>query len=343
MHYLKNAWYMFGWRDELGSSSLLARTLAEQPIVMFRGSDRKVVALRDLCPHRFAPLSRGRVSGGVITCGYHGLGFDQTGRCVVNPHGPVPRVARVEHLAAVEQHGILWVWLGTPESAQPSNIPDLSFLEKGTPLTMRAGYMHTRANYQLCVDNILDLSHADFLHPASLGGGATTRTRCKVAKTEAGLNLSWDMKNEVPLPVIGVEYPGHERLDLWIDVIWTPPGIMYLEAGGGPPGTPRTAAINTFNAHIMMPEGPATTHYFYCNMRNFRIDDADFHEHVSKTLRCAFETEDKPMLEAQQLRIGERDLDQLKPLLLGSDAGPVAARRMLAARIAEELSTQSDL
>jgi len=282
--------------------------------------------------------SRGQVSAGVITCGYHGLGFNETGQCIANPHGAVPRVARVERLAAVERHGILWVWLGTAETAQCSLIPDLSFLARGTPLTMRAGYMHTRANYQLCVDNILDLSHADFLHPASLGGGAATRARCKVTKTETGLNLSWDMKNEVPLPVIGCEYPGYERLDLWIDVIWTPPGIMYLEAGGGPPGT---AAINTFNVHIMMPEGAAATHYFYCNVRNFRVDDADFHEHVSEMLRDAFESEDKPMLEAQQLRIGDRDVDQLKPMLLGSDAGPVAARRMLVARIAEEQANQS--
>lgn len=338
MKYLKNAWYMLGWRKELDATGMLARTLAEQPIVMFRGSEGNVVALRDMCPHRFAPLSLGQVSSGTITCGYHGLGFDERGQCIASPHGSVPRVARVERFAAEERHGILWVWLGTPESARPLEIPDLSFLGAGTPLSMRAGYLHTRANYQLCVDNILDLSHADVLHPASLGGGATTRTRCQVAKTEAGLQLAWDMKNEVPLPFIAREYPGHERLDLWIDVIWTPPGIMYLEAGGGPCGTPRAAALNTFNVHIMMPEGPGTTHYFYCNRRNFRVDDADFHEHLSKALRDAFETEDKPMLEAQQLRIGDRDLDELLPLLLKSDAGPTAARRILATRMAEEQS-----
>ena len=321
---------MFGWEQQLAQKDLMARTIAEQPIVMFRGAKGDVVALHDRCPHRFAPLSRGSVSEGRITCGYHGLGFDERGNCVNNPHGPVPTAARIERYAAAVRHGIAWVWLGNPDDAETGDIPDLPHLSRGTALSMRAGYLHTTANYQLCVDNILDLSHADFLHPASLGGGATTRTRCKITDTGKGLQLLWDMKNEIPLPVVGYEYPGHERLDSWIDVAWTPPGIMYLEAGGGPPGTTREAAVNTFNVHIMTPESATTTHYFYCNVRNYRTEDPEYHEFFSTALRTAFETEDKPMLEAQQARIGNREFEQLKPLLLSSDSGAVMARRKMA-------------
>jgi phenylpropionate dioxygenase-like ring-hydroxylating dioxygenase large terminal subunit len=49
-----------------------------------------------------------------------------------------------------------------------------------------------------------------------------------------------------------------------------------------------------------------------------------------------FRSEDKPMLEAQQSRIGEHDFWSLKPVLLAPDAGAVRARRKLAALIEAE-------
>jgi hypothetical protein len=49
-----------------------------------------------------------------------------------------------------------------------------------------------------------------------------------------------------------------------------------------------------------------------------------------------FRHEDKPMLEAQQRRIGDQDFWSLRPVLLAPDAGAVRARRKLAALIEAE-------
>ena len=341
MKFLKNVWYMAAWAEELPPGGKLARTLAGHPVVIFFDANGDATALEDMCPHRFAPLSRGRVEGGRITCGYHGLVFDASGRCIFSPHGAAPSHARVRRFPMIARHTALWIWLGEPMDADESLIPDLAFLERAPPLAKGAGYMYTRAGQELCVDNILDLSHADCLHPHSLGGGATTRARVKVTETAATISLHWDMKNEVPLPFLGLEYPGIDRLDMWLDVVWSPPGVMYLEAGGGPPGTTRDTARNTFNVHIMMPESATTTHYFYCNVRNFRTDDATYHEFLCNALRTAFEEEDKPMLEAQQARIGGRHFAAMKPLLLQSDRGTSAVRRRMAALLADQGQEQA--
>jgi len=63
---------------------MLARTLMEQPVLLFRDADGQARALHDRCPHRFAPLWMGRLSadGRSVQCGYHGLQFDGTGACV---------------------------------------------------------------------------------------------------------------------------------------------------------------------------------------------------------------------------------------------------------------------
>src|SRR4051794_15743321 len=74
MPYLRNAWYAAGWSHELADTPL-ARTILEQPIVFYRGEGGRPLALYDACPHRFAPLSLGKVQGNRIACGYHGLEF----------------------------------------------------------------------------------------------------------------------------------------------------------------------------------------------------------------------------------------------------------------------------
>ncbi len=45
-----------------------------------------LTAVDNLCPHRGAPLSDGRLDGTVVTCPWHGWAFDvQTGRLLMNP------------------------------------------------------------------------------------------------------------------------------------------------------------------------------------------------------------------------------------------------------------------
>ena len=67
-----------------------------QPVVLYRTAEGKAVALEDRCCHRHYPLSRGKVIGESIQCGYHGLRFDGTGTCVEIPgQDMIPRNAKV--------------------------------------------------------------------------------------------------------------------------------------------------------------------------------------------------------------------------------------------------------
>src|SRR5262249_55992316 len=85
--YLRNAWYVAAWSDDLADGQLLSRTILKEPVVLFRKSDRHLAALQDRCPHRFAPLHMGKiVDGDRVQCPYHGLEFDSSGACVLNPH-----------------------------------------------------------------------------------------------------------------------------------------------------------------------------------------------------------------------------------------------------------------
>ena len=71
MKFLKNAWYMAAWSEEIGAS-LLRRRILGRAIVLYRLENGRVAALDDRCPHRFLPLSRGERQGDTIRRGYHG-------------------------------------------------------------------------------------------------------------------------------------------------------------------------------------------------------------------------------------------------------------------------------
>jgi vanillate O-demethylase monooxygenase subunit len=68
--YVRNAWYAAAWEEEVEDSSFLARTLLDETKVLYRKQDRSGVMLSDRCPHRFAPLHKGRRDGDAIVCPY---------------------------------------------------------------------------------------------------------------------------------------------------------------------------------------------------------------------------------------------------------------------------------
>jgi len=96
--WLRNCWQVIAFTNEVGTTPL-ARVVQSEPIVLFRTQAGQAVALADRCPHRFAPLSLGRVVGDEIQCGYHGLCFDRDGACVRVPgQDAVPQRARVRNI-----------------------------------------------------------------------------------------------------------------------------------------------------------------------------------------------------------------------------------------------------
>ena len=56
--FLKNTWYAAAWDHEVSVDSPLARRILNEPLVLFRDTAGKVVALEDRCCHRHLPLSQ---------------------------------------------------------------------------------------------------------------------------------------------------------------------------------------------------------------------------------------------------------------------------------------------
>lgn len=279
--------------------------------------------------------------GTSIQCGYHGLRFGADGRCNLNPHGDgrIPAAAIVTSYPVVERWSLLWLWLGEPAEADAATIPSFPFLDT-EHWYVGTGHLEIDADYTLESDNILDLSHIEFVHPTTLGAGQSGEGRTTV--TQEG-NTVWSrrvIRNEI-LPAFlyqATGLPDKVLCDRWLDVRWDPPATMYLQADIAPAGSSREQAVMSSQAHLFTPADADRTYYFY----SFSLPKAlgaKAEEAVQRNvaaLREPFLREDKPMVEAQHRAMAGRSFFDLKPVLLDIDAPAVRARRVLERMLVEE-------
>lgn len=320
--YLRNAWYMAAWAEELPAGGMLSRRLLDRLWLLYRLSDGTIAMLEDRCPHRFVALSKGKREGDRIVCGYHGLGFDAQGNCVHSPFPDVKPEAKVATMPAVEKHLGIWFWPGDPARADPAAIPDFAYLDGDRPA--QRGHLVIKGNYELMTDNLMDLSHAEFIHVESFGANGSLFGGKQTVKQDPDGSIwnNWDIADaEPPGWAAPLLEPG-VKIDQWLHIRWHAPASMDLTIGMALAGTERTELVvpPLHNPHIVTPETQATSHYFYDHAPG---------EAEAEQARKVFLEEDEPMIESAQAGLAGQDFWEAKPLILPSDAGAVRARRRL--------------
>ena len=347
MAYLKNCWYAAMWSEVLKPGELAARTLLDVPLVFYRDASGLPVAMDDMCPHRLAPLRLGKLlPDGRIQCGYHGLQFDRSGQCVKNPHGSgkIPKNCRVNTYRLAEKHTLVWIWMGdaTPDEAL---IPEFSYLDSGSGYDVgRRDTITMEANYRYIVDNLMDLSHASFLHDGVLGNEETIWAGIEVRQDGPYVYVKRDMANVRPPLVRDLLFKRDGApVNMWQTIRWSPPAAVLNDVGTFSPGTERKDFSGQLGCHILTPATADTTLYHTAAARQGPLSttpaegDAAFKTRIAELRRFAFKEQDDPMLKAQQENI--RKHPGVKTVLLEIDAGPVRCQRILDALIEAEQRT----
>ena len=229
----------------------------------------------------------------------------------------------------IERHRLLWIWPGDPAKADPASIPDFSFVESdATPI----GHLSMQAQYELLTDNLMDLSHIEFVHTGTFGGGGVIfQGKHSVVEENGAVHSDWWMPDIAPPPWSRHQFAEDARVDHWLDMRWNAPASMRLVVGVAPAGTPRSRAPVLLAAHIVTPETERSTHYFFSDLPGPTPDESARH---------AFELEDRPLLEAVQQNMGDAEFWSLQPAMLTVDSGAVRVRRVLAELIRRERAEQ---
>jgi phenylpropionate dioxygenase-like ring-hydroxylating dioxygenase large terminal subunit len=342
--FVRNAWYVASWADALGEGQLVARTIMDEPVVLFRRADGSIAAIEDRCSHRFAPLHMGKIIGGDrIQCPYHGLEFDGTGACVRNPHGAknIPARTRLKSYAVVEKHKAVWIWMGDAP-ADEAKVPDFAVLDNVPELhTTKHDSIMIRANYQLIIDNLLDLSHTSYLHEGILGNQDTVESEITVEQDGDDVVVGRHATNSAPPSMFAQFWPGHPpRVDTFTSMRWMAPSTLRLVTGICKMGASSESGTGYHAIHMLTPESERSTHYFFTAVRFGVLTtdeklNRDLQEKIASMRRFAFEEQDAPVIEAQQ-RILETANRPLDPVTLAIDVGPVRYKRVLGKMLAAE-------
>ena len=332
MPFLRNVWYVAGHAAELQEKPL-GRTYLNEEVVIFRTAGGALNALNDRCPHRFAPLHRGKVTGEAIQCPYHGMRFAGSGLCVGTPMGGrAPPRSKVKTYPVIERHSLLWIWMGNPTCADPALIPDYS--DRDDPSTAWfTGVLYCKANYRLLVDNLLDLTHAEFLHPFLASPGWAQRNKQTITQEGDRITIKNVAENDHILPIAKQLKPSLGHIGTTIHTErWDPPSLVRLSVDyySG------DDSLLTPSAHMLTPETERTTHYFVRGGQTLDPSNTVLTEQSRAAVLAVFQHEDIPLIESQQQYLGDGDLMDCGPAVLPLDKGSMLARRHMELRIARE-------
>lgn len=193
--FLFDCWYLAAVSTELAVGALERRELLGQPVLLGRDRAGGVFALRDICPHRAAPLSAGRLTrdpqgAEAVRCPYHAWLFRTAdGVCsaipsLVEGQGLETERIVVRRYPVRESQGMVWIWMASDPRASPepeSDPPSFDGVVGGAPKLVDGMDFDTHMDH--AVVGLMDPSHGPYVHP-QWWWRASTELQLKIKRFE---------------------------------------------------------------------------------------------------------------------------------------------------------------
>lgn len=309
---LMNDWLAAAYSDDLTYKPIQV-VILEERIVLFR-TKKAVRAFKDLCIHRGAALSGGKVADDCIVCPYHGWEYDADGMCVKipqqTPEKVIPPKARTIKYACIEKYGIIWVKLSG--SAEEASVPYYEEYADKAFKTVTADRFVLKAAAPRVVENFLDVSHLAFVHDGSIGDSRYPLI--------PGYHVHWRddhyVSDEIP---VFADADGSGRY-----------GTVYYTYEILRPTTARLKKVNRDTGQIfsmlfsVVPHHERSSTVLALISRNYDLDQADAYY---RDFQNVVIMEDAPVVEGQ--RPEELPLDLQAELHLPADRVSIAYRKYL--------------
>jgi phenylpropionate dioxygenase-like ring-hydroxylating dioxygenase large terminal subunit len=337
MPFALDQWYVAAYgRDVV--HEIVPRIVCGQPLVLWRTEGGRVVATSDRCVHRRFPLSEApsRLVGDTLVCGYHGFSYGPDGGCVAVPgQTRIPRTARLTSYPVAELDSFVWVWIGDPDLADPTQIPRAPWLDS-VGFTVVSGMELLAARYSLLVDNLLDLSHETYLHGGYIGTPevAETPITTEVDEDAAIVFVSRRIADAECPPFYANSTGISGRITRWQDIEFHAPCLYLLHSRVAPAGVlPAPDGSDPHGCHAeivyaITPSTEGTTYDFWAVARDFARDDEEVSQYLHDSNRAVV-LQDVAALDALE-RVLATEVDGYQELSVNIDAGGLAARRILA-------------
>jgi vanillate O-demethylase monooxygenase subunit len=227
-----------------------------------------------------------------------------------------------------ERFGWIWIWPGDPQSADPALIPRNAFYGDDADPVWKSSwncFASLPVGCQLIADNLLDITHAQHVHPESFGFPVAelARTMRKGSGPEpnavtyevdyGGRHISLWLSVTGPLTPYFHEAldrkhrrrVARENLDFVMHVEWSAPSCFSFHLRFGPAGSRPEDRMSLTYLHLLTPETASTTHYYFKACHD--TGDERLTDWVNEGAKFIF-GQDKVILEAQQRALDGADV-----------------------------------
>lgn len=171
--FLTDIWYLAALSGDLRPGRLQRVEMLGEPVMLGRSPKGEIFALRDVCPHRAAPLSAGRFQADAaglesVQCPYHGWRFGRDGACAEIPSLTADQAMdisriKVRRYPTTESQGLVFVWMGSTPVSQPDGPPPLfPGVVGGRPKLVDR--MVFDAHIDQAVVGLMDPAHGPYVH-----------------------------------------------------------------------------------------------------------------------------------------------------------------------------------
>jgi vanillate O-demethylase monooxygenase subunit len=237
----------------------------------------------------------------------------------------------------VERAPLVWIWMGDPGLAEPATIPDHHWLAS-PGYAAYGGYLHCKSNYIRLHENVLDLTHFPFVHGEATGGDDYISVPAEVVAEGDSVSITRCLRDRPVNAGYGglIRNLGH-RVNRTSESWFKTPAFHIAHAKiedleGGVEG--RTD-FNFKIIHCFTPETAHTSHYFFCNARDVRIDEPELNVASLERTRKTFLEDDEALALVEEMWINEDSSDYQELSVRGDRAG-LLMRRVIARRAAAE-------
>ena len=194
-----NQWYAILPSKEVKNNKILAVKRLNLDLALFRNKKGQIACVVDQCPHRGAALSKGKIKDGHIQCPFHGLEFDNNGKCKFIPANGKASTAditryNVKAYKVKEGNGIVYIWYGEDDKIKK----ELPFFDEYVDSSFVYSEMedYWSNHYSRCIENQLDTVHVPIIHHNTIGRGHKTLINGPKVEWKDGI-LRTSANNEV--------------------------------------------------------------------------------------------------------------------------------------------------
>ena len=319
-----NFWYPIAGSDTVNNEEPQRIEILGVKVVAFRDEDGNAHVLADTCVHRGGSLGKGWVRDNCVVCPYHGWRFDKAGKCTEIPtlaaDEKPPARAKVDSYPTQEKYGIVFAFLGDLPEAERPPLREVPEWDQEGWRANKLAIFEVVAFYERSMENGLDPSHNEFVHPAQ--GSPTMNDELKRRPMEVS-DVPWGSEFLVKFDneVKGTEALGEQ------DTL-----VPEVEAGSGHIGPNQMitwinfSEKNKFSQYFYeAPINENRTRVFFVNMRSWLLDPKN-DDRIAK-VNLAIAQEDIDILqELDPVRTPDRPSEEI---LVRSDGAVIKYREYL--------------